>query len=77
MRTVMFLKNNPNVVEDALERNPHHLLTARKSRCTKKKKRAREISLSLSLFFSSIIVLNICDFYLHLPHVSEKYEDEE
>jgi len=27
MRIVVFLKNNPNVIEDALERNPHYLLT--------------------------------------------------
>jgi len=51
MRAVVFLENNPNVVEGALERNPHHLLTARKSRCMRKRKERNEF-----LFFKHIIV---------------------
>lgn len=58
MRTIVFLKNNPNVVEDALEKSSPPVDRTKIAMYGKKKR-----AMGISLFLSSI-VLNICDLYL-------------
>jgi len=58
MRTVVFLKNNPNVVENALEKSSPPV-DRPEIAMHRKKKRA----MGTSPFLSNI-VLNICDLYL-------------
>lgn len=66
MRTIVFLKNNP-AVEDALEQESSPPVDRPEIAIHTKKERAREIF----FFFLKIIILNICDLYLHLLNVWE------
>jgi len=59
MRIVVFLKNNPNVIEDALERNPHYLLTDGNRDVREKKKEQKRF-----LFFKLLLYLHYCSKYL-------------